>query len=153
MNIVNKILFEDKKRKKNFIFSIFLTFSQIVCSNCFHNAEFKIVEKVNFFAFWKIQNGGKVQGRYREAICKVYEGYMLDICWGYVRLGDGQVMVKLKIRNPQLTVDKYFIRKKQTELRKPRMHPEGLAPMLNRICPELSSLATTRVRAQKFGRT
>jgi hypothetical protein len=31
-------------------------------------------------------------GRYREAICKVYEGYMLDIA----RFGDGEVMVKLK---------------------------------------------------------
>ena len=43
-----------------------------------------------------------------KGICKLYVGYMLAID----RLGDGEVMVKLKIRNPQLTVDKYFIRKK-----------------------------------------
>ena len=47
-------------------------------------------------------------GRYRQGIGKLYVSYML----GIARLGDGEVMVKLKIRNPQLTVDKYFIRKK-----------------------------------------
>ena len=66
----------------------------------------------------------KVYARYMKGICKIYVGYMLDICWVYVRymldicwiyvgymldiarLGDGEVMVKLKrtlkIRNPQL---------------------------------------------------
>ena len=50
----------------------------------------------------------KLYARYMKGICKIYVGYML----GIDRLGDGEVMVKLKIRNPQLTVDKYFIRKK-----------------------------------------
>ena len=53
--------------------------------------------------FWQIQNDGKVYARYMQGICKIYVGYMLAICLVYVRymqgiarLGDGEVVVKLK---------------------------------------------------------
>ena len=63
-----------------------------MCSNCFQNTEFKIVEKVIFLPFGKYkmvgryrQGIGKLYARYMKGICKIYVGYML----GIARLGDG----------------------------------------------------------------
>ena len=60
-----------------------------------------MVEKVEYFVFWYIQNSAKVYAGYMEAICKLYVGYMFLICSLYGRyrkiirrIGDGYVKIK-----------------------------------------------------------
>ena len=64
-----------------------------------------MVEKVEYFVFWYIQNSVKVYAGYMEAICSVYVEYMLGICSIYGRyrkiirrIGDGYVKTKLFVR-------------------------------------------------------
>ena len=48
-----------------------------------------MVEKVEYFVFWYIQNSAKVYAGYMEAICWVYVRYMQIIR----RIGDGYVKI------------------------------------------------------------
>jgi hypothetical protein len=60
MNIINKISFEDKKSKKIIIFSIFFNVFLGRVFQLFSKHRIQNCRKVNFFAFWEIQNSGKV---------------------------------------------------------------------------------------------
>ena len=79
MNIVNKILFKDKKSKKIIIFSVFLNiflgrvfqlFSKHRIQNCRKSELFCLLGNTKWW-----EGIGKLYARYMKGICKIYVGY------------------------------------------------------------------------------